>query len=194
MIGKDFNPYGSYTIKHPNGTLTYVFPSQKISSTTTSTVSNNPIIVIDKEVSGKPLRAYPTEQIDNIMDKHISHFQGLFGDDMVNGDELNQRFDTSDDIYFCDSTEDLIHPSEGISFKNSSEMIINTDNYKQGVRVETCRNEGQPCRYCNENTVCKQLYHYRTLVVMNLYEQKPYKELIRLPSSCKCARKSFLGH
>lgn len=199
IIGKDFNPYGSYTIKHPNGTLTYVFPSQKMPSSTTPTINrfgvdSNPTILIDKNVSGEPVRAYPTEQIDKIMAKHKSHFEGAFGDDMVNGDKLNQRFDTSDDIFFCDSKEVLIHPLEGISWKNSSELIVNTDNFKQGVRIETCRNEGQPCRYGDGNTVCKQLYHYRTMVVINLNEENPYKELILLPSCCKCARKSFLGY
>ncbi|XP_065087136.1 uncharacterized protein LOC135708884 [Ochlerotatus camptorhynchus] len=197
IIGKDFNPYQSYTVKHRNGTLTYVFPSTDITSSTTSTsnsigdVGINPTTVIDREGSSDPLETYPTELIDEIMNQHINSFEGAFGNDMVNGDKLNSRFDISNDQYFCDSEETLIHPAEGFTWQNSSVRIVNTKNYKQGVRIEKCRNEGKPCKFCDGNTVCKQLYHYRTLVAINLDARKPYRELIQLPSCCKCARISL---
>lgn len=195
-IGKDFNPYRSYTIKHPNGTLTYVFPSPEISSSTTSTIGhfeddNNPTTVEDREGSGEPLGTYPKELVDHIVNEHRTRFEDDFGDDMLNGDKLDARFDISNDQFFCDCEEKLIHPKEGLSTKNLRVMIVNTDTFKQGVRIETCRNEGKPCRFGDENTVCKQLYHYRSLVAVNLTEQTPHNELIRLPSACKCARVTF---
>lgn len=196
IIGKDFNPYQSYTIKHPNGTLTYVFPSPEISNPTTSTIKpfgdeNNPTTVINREGSGEPLETYPTELIEHIVNEHIASFQGAFGNDTLNGDQLDARMDISNDQFFCDSEESLIHPPVGLTSKNSSVMIVNTNNYQQGVKIEKCRNEGQPCKFCDGNTVCKQLYHYRTLVAIDIFNRTLSKELIRMPSSCKCARIPF---
>lgn len=193
LISKDFNPYQSYTFKHANGTLTYVFPTSGISSTTISAThrlggKSNPTAVMNREVSVEPLEAYPADIIDEIMNEHIARFEGAFGNDMINGDKLNSRFHISNEQFFCDIDEMLIHPSVGYTVKNSSVHIVNTKNFKQGVRIEKCRDEGKPCKFCDENTVCKQLYHYRTLVAVNLDSRKPYKELIQLPSCCKCAR------
>lgn len=156
ILGKDFNPYGSYTIKHSNGTLTYVFPSPKISSPKTSTIKpfvvyTNPATLRSKrKVYDEPLEAYPSKLIDQIMDKHINSFQGAFENDSLDGDldQLKQRNDISSDTFICDSIDKMVEPEEGITKTNSSVMIVNTETRRQRVRIETCRNEGKPCMFC----------------------------------------------
>lgn len=193
LIGKDFNPHQSYTYRHSNGTLTYVFPSQNVSSTTVSSFNtfddkSSPTTVIDRKGSEEPVATYPEDLIDGIMEKHKVNFEGAFGNDLINGDILNSRSDIPSDDFFCATEERLIHPTDGLTVKNLSVWIVNTKSHQQGVRIEKCVNEGKPCRFCDGNTVCKQMFHYRTLVTVNPNTNKPSKEFIQFPSCCKCTR------
>lgn len=182
-IGTDFNPNQSFVIRHANGTLTYIFP------TNYSTV----------RPSRRPARTdppaqskidYPVELIDKIMTINRASFEGAFGEDVVipEGDALNRRSDTPDEPFLCESSERLTHPQEGQTRNNSKVWIVNTKNYKQGIRVEICRYPGDPCRYCDFDSICKQVYHYRTLVAVDKKTNELYKEQILLQSSCKCAK------
>ncbi|XP_058812834.1 protein spaetzle-like isoform X2 [Topomyia yanbarensis] len=142
---------------------------------------------------------YPEQVINEIIAKHGERYSEVFGDDVLvsNGDKLVQRFDTSDDEFLCNSEERLVHPKSGLTKDDYTVMIVNTRDYLQGVRVETCRNAGKPCDNLDVGNIyqteCKQLYHYRTLLAINPYTNEPYKELFRLPSCCKCVRKPVAG-
>lgn len=136
---------------------------------------------------------YPQKLVDEIVSRHEQRFAEVFGNDVVidSGDELHQRFDTSDDEFLCTSEEKLVHPQSGYTMEEKLIMIVNTPNYSQGVRIEVCRNPEQPCsklEYLTSlfKTNCKQLYHYRTLLAINPATKQPYKESFRLPSCCKC--------
>lgn len=192
LIGKDFDPNKSFIIKHPNGTLTYVFPrdtsSNTIMSTTPSTIE--PPAVTEPFAQARSL--YPDDLINEIMTLNNATFQGVFGDDVVipDGDALNSRSDTANAPFLCESEQLLIHPKEELSRNNSMVWIVNTKDYKQGVRIEKClkRQLGKPCNFCDADTECKQLFHYRTLVAVDKVTKKPYKEQVLLPSCCKCAK------
>uniref|UniRef100_A0A1Q3FFK0 Putative spatzle n=2 Tax=Culex tarsalis TaxID=7177 RepID=A0A1Q3FFK0_CULTA len=139
---------------------------------------------------------YPHDKINDIVAKYKQQYAGVFGEDVVvpEGDALVTRFDTSSDRPLCYSVERLIHPQEGFTKDKINLTIVNTKEYKQGVRVELCSNAGQ---ICNEleglmgqyRTECKQLYHYRTLLAVHPKTGELYKESFKLPSCCKCVIK-----
>ncbi|XP_055642956.1 protein spaetzle-like isoform X5 [Toxorhynchites rutilus septentrionalis] len=139
---------------------------------------------------------YPKRFIDNIIARQEHRFSEVFGDDVVvaSGDKLVQRFDATDDEFICKSEEKLIHPQGGLSMDNKQVVVVNTEKYNQGVRVELCSSPGQTCEALDHltslyRTECKQLYHYRTLLAVHPKTGELYKETIRLPSCCKCVIK-----
>lgn len=139
---------------------------------------------------------YPHELINDIVGRQKDRFAEVFGNDVVveNGDKLVQRFDNVDENgnsfeFICESEERLIHPKSGFNTDNKSIMIVNTKDYMQGVRIETCRSRGQPCEKLSPlfgKTECRQIYHYRTLLAIDPKTNQPYKEKFKLPSCCKC--------
>ncbi|XP_058822002.1 protein spaetzle-like [Topomyia yanbarensis] len=136
---------------------------------------------------------YPQQLVNEIIARHEQRFAEVFGNDVVvdTGDELYQRFDTSDDEPLCTSEERLVQPQSGYTMDKKLVMIVNTPNYTQGVKIEICHHPEEPCRKLDHltslfSTKCKQLYHYRTLLAINPVTKQPYKESFRLPSCCKC--------
>lgn len=139
---------------------------------------------------------YPHDLINQIMDRQKDRYAEVFGDDVVvkNGDKLAQRFDNVDEEgkpyqNICDSEEMVQYPRSGFNLDKKSVRIVNTKEYKQGVRVETCRNPGKSCQKLEQmfsKTECRQFYHYRTILAINPETNEPYKEQIKLPSCCKC--------
>lgn len=139
---------------------------------------------------------YPQKLVNDIIARQEYRFAEVFGDDVVvdNSDTLEKRFDTSDDEFLCPSVEKLVHPQSGYTVNDKLVMIVNTPNYMQGVRIETCSNPGKACHKLQHlislySTECKQLYHYRTLLAFDKITKQPYKESFRLPSCCKCVIK-----
>lgn len=139
---------------------------------------------------------YPHDKINDIVAKYKQQFAGVFGEDVVvpEGDSLVPRFDTSDDTPLCYSIEKLIHPQVGFTKDDKKYQIVNTREYKQGVRVELCGDTGGTCKDLDgllgsRTTECKQLYHYRTLLALDPQTGEPYKESFKLPSCCKCVIK-----
>lgn len=146
---------------------------------------------------------YPDELINDIVGRHKDRYAEVFGNDVVveSGDKLVQRFDNVDENgnafeYICDTEERLIHPKSGFNTDDKPVMIINTKDYMQGVRIETCRNRGQPCDKLSAlfaKTECRQVYHFRTLLAIDPRTNQPYKENFKLPSCCKCVIVSLDG-
>lgn len=222
-IGKDFDPSQSYVIKHANGTITYVFPENVLSDKNKGDLVTKDIEdrkKIDKNevehrkptpVKETPIQDksctpeypicnnvenYPHDKINDIVAKYKQQFAGVFGEDVVvpEGDSLVPRFDTSDDTPLCYSIEKLIHPQVGFTKDDKKYQIVNTREYKQGVRVELCGDTGGTCKDLDgllgsRTTECKQLYHYRTLLALDPQTGEPYKESFKLPSCCKCVIK-----
>lgn len=70
------------------------------------------------------------------------NFEGAFGEDIVipnGGDSLNRRSDTPDEPFLCESEQRVFHPMKGQTKDNATVWIVNIKDYKQGVRIETCR-------------------------------------------------------
>lgn len=139
---------------------------------------------------------YPHELINEIMDRLKDRYAEVFGNDEVveNGDKVAQRFDNVDENgnpyqYICDSEVMVHYPHSGFNMNKTSVTIVNTKRYRQGVRVETCGNTHKSCEKLSplfKRTECRQVYHYRTLLTIDLNTNQPKMEKILLPSCCKC--------
>lgn len=178
----------------PNSSV-IVFPSDSEPTTDKVTPEKKELCTPEFPICGN-VDNYPHDVVNDIVAKYKQQFAGVFGEDVVVplGDTLVQRFDTSDDTPLCTSVERLIHPQEGFTKENKNIKIVNTKEYKQGVRVELCQNPKGSCNLPEgllgmQRTECKQLYHYRTLLAVDPESGRSYKESFKLPSCCKCVIK-----
>lgn len=139
---------------------------------------------------------YPTELIrralrDSTSNAVISEI--ALGDDVIANDTLGNRFGGSvhDDNTLvaetaaCAATEEIVYPSRAQNTKGEWLYVANIDNVQQGVRVETCLEEGRPCRIGEGGTTCRQKYIYRKLLAMDR-NMNLDADNFRIPSSCVC--------
>ncbi|XP_017849772.1 protein spaetzle isoform X3 [Drosophila busckii] len=112
---------------------------------------------------------------------------------------LNTRLGIStDEQYLCKSHVRILYPKLGQKLDSSWQLIVNTDEFKQGILIEECDNEGSPCDFLdsfpnNYKPVCKQHYVVRHLVTINnatLGQPEVANEPFKIPSCCKCVVKS----
>lgn len=111
--------------------------------------------------------------------------------------DIVQRVDTTDDAPLCLSSEQVIYPKSAESKNKEWLFIVNQENFKQGVRIETCSNENSECNIVNGlaegyKTTCKQKYIYRQLAAVS-NNGKINPEMFRFPSSC-CCHVKFIGN
>uniref|UniRef100_B8RJ60 Sptzle 1B n=1 Tax=Culex tarsalis TaxID=7177 RepID=B8RJ60_CULTA len=88
----------------------------------------------------------------------------------------------------------MMHILVGFTEDKRVLIVVNTQEYKLGVRVELSSNTGQICNELERlmgqyRTECKQLYHYRTLLAVHPRTGELDKESFKLPSCCKCVIK-----
>ncbi|XP_046822835.1 protein spaetzle isoform X2 [Vespa crabro] len=111
--------------------------------------------------------------------------------------DIVQRVDTTDDAPLCLSSEQVIYPKSAESKNKEWLFIVNQENFKQGIRIETCSNENSECNIVNGlaegyKTTCKQKYIYRQLAAVS-NNGKINPEMFRFPSSC-CCHVKFIGN
>ncbi|KAL2728621.1 protein spaetzle isoform X1 [Vespula squamosa] len=111
--------------------------------------------------------------------------------------DVVQRIDVTDDAPLCVSTEQVIYPKSAETKNKEWLFVINQENFKQGVRIETCSNENSECNIINGiaegyKTTCKQKYIYRQLAAVS-NNGKINPEMFRFPSSC-CCHVKFIGN
>lgn len=139
---------------------------------------------------------YPHQTVDEIVTLHGDRYTAVFGNDILTSTGQNntmEQMKLTGSEFICTSEEKLIHPVKGFNAKNKRVTVVNTPRYQQGVRVETCSHAGRMCNTVEHatsayTTECVQIYHYRTLLAIDLRTRELYKEHIRLPSGCKCLR------
>ncbi|CAK9816211.1 Protein spaetzle [Anthophora quadrimaculata] len=90
----------------------------------------------------------------------------------------------------CVSTEQIIFPKLGVTKHMEWKYIINHENLTQSVRIETCLEQGKPCRVIEGfaegyYTKCKQKYIYRQLLTI-AEDGSIARESFRFPTSCCC--------
>ncbi|XP_030370797.1 protein spaetzle [Scaptodrosophila lebanonensis] len=143
------------------------------------------------------VKNYP--DISNLKDVLSRNFAGFFSDEQQPV-ELGVRMDGSEQV-LCKSRTKYLYPELGQSLDQSWHVIVNTEEFKQGIRVEECEDEGQPCNfldsfYNNYQPVCKQHYILKHLATINNStggETTVRKSPIKIPSCCKCVIKTTIG-
>ncbi|CAG9809524.1 unnamed protein product [Chironomus riparius] len=137
--------------------------------------------------------SYPKSLIKNL---NLDKFELFFGNEYE--ETLGLRFD-SDEQGLCTSKRRTIFPKLGKTPNGSWLPIINNDDdkYRQGIVIEECEDETQPCMFHHHfplsvQTRCKQSYAYRQLIAIDINTNQPIRENFQFPSCCKCMYTS--GH
>ncbi|VVC38349.1 Carbohydrate-binding-like fold,Spaetzle,PLC-like phosphodiesterase, TIM beta/alpha-barrel [Cinara cedri] len=91
----------------------------------------------------------------------------------------------------CESQAKVIYPEAGVVKNNKWRFIVQDQNaIKQGIRVETCLNDGGPSKFSDSlpmgyKTTCVQKYIYKKLMAITEGEDI-YYDTFKLPSCCAC--------
>lgn len=109
--------------------------------------------------------------------------------------DIAQRVDVADDAPLCLSTEEVVYPREAMNKDEEWKVILNQQNFKQGVRIEKCSQESSRCMLISDfaqgyKTSCKQKYVYKQLVALS--DNKVVQDNFKIPASC-CCHVSFNG-
>lgn len=90
----------------------------------------------------------------------------------------------------CASEETIIFPKRAKTRSNDWVFVLNQGKRKQAVKVEKCRNNNRPCNLgaagTEVNSVCRQKYIYKKLLVMNGAGTDIVPESVLMPSCCVC--------
>ncbi|XP_050435265.1 protein spaetzle-like isoform X2 [Adelges cooleyi] len=137
---------------------------------------------------------YPRRDLQQILRTSKFIPSGLFGEDPTEFIKVPQST-ISRPQPMCASLEQIIYPEAAVD-KNLEWRYIfqgpnnDTNKYRQGIRVETCINSGEPCKFCEHlpsgyTTICVQKYIYRKLAAIK-DSKEMYYDSFRMPSCCAC--------
>ncbi|XP_054088339.1 protein spaetzle-like [Zeugodacus cucurbitae] len=130
-------------------------------------------------------------QLNKFKTEEFEKFKSYFKDDFVQPISLASRMsEDADETYFCNSKARLVYPKVAETVESKWLMVVQHEQYKQGVLVEQCENEDAPCKFDDllpfgVKSRCKQHFVYRSLVV--LVDGVMQERMVRLPNACKCA-------
>jgi len=98
----------------------------------------------------------------------------------------------------CASRETIIYPKRAKTQKNEWVFVLSQGKHRQAVKVEKCSNNNGPCRLgaarTEVNTVCRQKYIYKKLLVMNGAGTDIVPESVLMPSCCVCYIRKERNH
>ncbi|KAH8363329.1 hypothetical protein KR084_008448 [Drosophila pseudotakahashii] len=134
---------------------------------------------------------YPDlSQLKSKLDK----FAKFFVSDLLPTD-VSSRVGDSDkeEKFLCKSTRRLMYPKKGQKTDKTWQLIVNNEEFKQGIQIEECEGDGVACQYAfnfpnNYKPICKQHYMQQTLAsIKNEGELDVVQQTFLIPSCCKCA-------
>lgn len=171
-----------------------IFPGQE--NVPVRTATNNLVPVCKEKTFCENVTNYPEDLLNNII-KKSGDLKIFTGSDVEL--DIAQRLDFDADYSLCNSNERIIYPKAAEAQNDKWYFIINIKNFTQGVRVETCSDEGGECNLIGSSfiegykTFCKQNYIVQKLAVVAHDGKSITEELFRFPTSC-CCHSQFLGH
>lgn len=129
---------------------------------------------------------YPQELVNEILVRNSTLIGHAFEDVIA----VSPRFDNNNEQPLCLSTEQLIHPKMAVNIKNQWNLILQADNFHQGIRIELCIEPNTKCRLIDDiavgyETSCKQKFIYREMLALN-ERNETVQDYFRLPASCCC--------
>ncbi|KAK9506295.1 hypothetical protein O3M35_008255 [Rhynocoris fuscipes] len=135
---------------------------------------------------------YPSTYLENALQDAGNQFRIMFGDDLLGDSSISHRIDIKDEFTLCPSIENVVYPQIAKNKENEWLFIVNQGQYRQGVRVETCKSpdNSESCAFTEAfplgyKTTCRQKYIYRRLIALNA-DGKTITDTFQLPSCCAC--------
>uniref|UniRef100_A0A0A1X3M5 Protein spaetzle n=1 Tax=Zeugodacus cucurbitae TaxID=28588 RepID=A0A0A1X3M5_ZEUCU len=128
--------------------------------------------------------------LNQIDSQNFEKFKSYFKDDILQTPNITQRMNTDpQEEYYCSSTPQLIYPKSAETKESKWMLVVQHPNHKQGILVEQCDKEAEPCRFDDllpkfYTSRCKQSYIFRTMIVS--VNGKLQEEQVKMPSCCKC--------
>lgn len=172
----------------------FVFPTENIPYTDSLSYISSRILapICHGSTFCERILDYPEEIINNAIQQNSS-IQFFATIDVI--PDVGKRIGV-ENTPLCLSTEHVIYPRSAESKSKEWFVIVNQDNFKQGVRIETCSNENSKCNIMDNlpegyNTICKQKYIYRQLAAVS-ENGKIDVDMFRFPSNC-CCHVKFTG-
>lgn len=132
---------------------------------------------------------YPLNTILQLIQRH-PEAKFFRTDDVI--PEVSNRggFDDGSE-QLCQYQEKVIYPQSGMADDDSLQIIVNTDDVRQGVHVQMCANTSDSCSPKisvpnNYRTFCQQNYIYRELLSASTDGTHLEKRRFKVPSCCSC--------
>lgn len=141
---------------------------------------------------------YPHEIVERQLAKneHLINFQNQ--DEMDKVPMINRigGGGPTDDM-LCDVMEQVLFPEVGLTQDGEYMYIANAGNYRQAIRIETCRKGNTPCKLIDGfasgyDTSCEQKYIYRRLLGVHRNGTLSVNSF-KIPASC-CCKVTFSGN
>jgi len=138
-----------------------------------------------EDIIKRKLKKQPKLLLDLLYEEEVDDTQNKFGPESETEKEL------------CTSTAQIKYPNKGQTNEGVFEFIVNDNENRQGIRVETCTNNGGECNELPAHILplgykskCVQKYIIKTLVIFNRnsssdaqgFVTKPFE----FPSCCSC--------
>ncbi|XP_076670309.1 uncharacterized protein LOC143369825 [Andrena cerasifolii] len=135
--------------------------------------------------------SYPTKLVNEVIKS-----QNFGRVENVDAVDIGYRIGADPTESLCLSTERVVYPQAAKDVDKQWLYVVNHPNYTQGVRIETCTNEGQICNLIDGFaagyvTTCEQKHIYRQLAAI-VEDGSMDHRLFRFPSSC-CCHIRFVG-
>ncbi|XP_016969606.1 protein spaetzle isoform X9 [Drosophila rhopaloa] len=138
-------------------------------------------------------------QVDNYPDltalktKLETKFAKFFLDDLQPTDVSARVGSTNEEEYLCKSSRRIMYPKKGLRADNTWQLIVNNEEFKQGIQFEECEGADLPCDYAsnfanNYKPICRQHYVLQNLAsIENEGKLDVVQQAFKIPSCCKCA-------
>ncbi|KAH8232360.1 hypothetical protein KR032_004700, partial [Drosophila birchii] len=138
-------------------------------------------------------------QVDNYPDlsalkqKLAGKFARFFNDELIQPTDVSARVGSADDeVFLCRTNRRILYPKKGLKADNSWQLIVNDEEFKQGIQIEECEEKDLPCGYAENfparyKPVCRQHYVMRNLAsIPNSGQLDVVQDVFKIPSCCKC--------
>nr|CAD7429924.1 unnamed protein product [Timema monikensis] len=136
---------------------------------------------------------YPSAHLKKILKKEAKVYKELFGNDVFSDqldpvEDIKMRFGEEQEL--CRYREEVVFPKVGMTKDKRWMFIANTEEIKQGVRVEICEKPDNPCSMTQGFpigyvTSCRQKYVIRKMLSLE-GDGSPTQDDFWFPSCCAC--------
>jgi len=177
-----------------------IFPDQQISQ---KQISQNPRCTFNRNDFDENAPCEQDEDYNLSIEDRFRHLLARFRGSQVVRNEIFQDLTQPEEIQkphtrirfitetpACAAEETIIYPKRAKTEKEEWVFVLNQGNNRQGVKVEKCISNGQSCNLgaarTEVNSVCRQKYIYKKLLVMNGAGTNIVPESVLMPSCCVC--------